>query len=176
MWVDLEMTGLDPDNDVIIEVAALVSDFKFNILREFESAVYYPAGFLEAKLNSDTGSFWNSRPKARDQLLRDCAKSVNSLRSVEIKLIEIIKEHFKDELVILAGSSIRVDRAFIDNYMPELAALLHYRMFDVTSFKIWIEGQGHKPRKKAERHRALYDIYESMEELKFYLEKGYLVV
>jgi oligoribonuclease len=116
-------------------------------------------------------------PEDRDKLIKACAESESSLEEIEDKMIELLKKNFADdESVILAGNSIRVDRMFIDKYMPRFAALLHYRMFDVTAFKIWIEGNGHEGRKKEERHRALYDIHESMAELKYYLEKGWLKI
>ncbi len=176
LWVDLEMTGLNPAEDVISEVAIIVTDFKFHQLEQFSSAVNYPKGFLEQKFDSEPNQFWNSRPAGRNDLLKSSAQSVHNLRSIEQKILALVKEYFKGELVILAGNSIRVDRAFIDNYMPELAATLHYRMLDVSSFKIWIEGNGHPSRKKIEKHRALSDIEESIAELKFYLQQGWLKI
>lgn len=175
LWVDLEMTGLDPDKEVITEIAALVSDFELNIEHEYEATAHYESSDLKARFDKEARGFWNSMPEERDKLIRSCDESEVSLRDIEDKMIELVEEYFaKDESVILAGSSIRVDRMFIDKYMPRFAALLHYRMFDVTAFKIWIEGNGHEARKKEERHRALYDIHESMAELKYYLDKGWL--
>jgi oligoribonuclease len=175
LWVDLEMTGLEPRDEVITEIAALVSDFKLNIESEYEGVVHYSKEDLKARFNKEPNGFWNSMPKERDKLIKSCSESKLSLEDLEDSLIEICEKHFpKDEKIILAGNSIRVDRMFIDKYMPRFAGLLHYRMFDVTTLKIWIEGNGHQGRKKEERHRALYDIHESMAELKYYLEKGWV--
>lgn len=175
LWVDLEMTGLDPEKEVITEIAALVSDFELNIEQEYEDTVHYAPSDLKARFDAEENGFWNSMPEERDKLIEACEKSTSSLKEIEDKMIEIVKKNFaEDESVILAGNSIRVDRMFIDKYMPRFAALLHYRMFDVTTFKIWIEGNGHDGRKKEERHRALYDIHESMAELKYYLDKGWM--
>ncbi len=174
LWLDLEMTGLDPETEVITEVAALVSDFELNVEKEYESKVHYSPTKLKNKFDKEVNGFWNSMPEERDRLVSDCAESKLKLSDIEDDLIALIKANFNGEPVVLAGNSIRVDRIFIDKYMPRFAELLHYRMFDVTTFKIWIEGNGHEGRKKEERHRALYDIHESMAELKYYLEKGWL--
>lgn len=175
LWIDLEMTGLDTDTEVITEVAALISDFKLNIEAEYEAVVHYAEEDLQKRFDAEEQGFWNSIPEERDRLKKACAESKKNLKEIEEELIEICKKNFpKDEKVILAGNSIRADREFIEKYMPDLTTLLHYRMFDVTGLKIWIEGNGHEGRKKEERHRALYDIHESMEELKYYLEKGWM--
>lgn len=175
LWMDLEMTGLDTDTEVITEVAALVSDFKFNIEAEYEAVVHYSEEDLQKRFDAEEQGFWNSRPEDRDKLKKACAESKLSLEQIESKLVELCKKNFpKDEMIILAGNSIRADREFIERYMPKLTSLLHYRMFDVSTFKVWIEGNGHEGRKKEERHRALYDIHESMAELKYYLEKGWM--
>lgn len=175
LWVDLEMTGLDTDTEVITEVAILVSDFKFNIEHEYEAVVYYSEEDLQERFDAEEQGFWNSMPEERDKLKKACAASKFSLEKIEKDLIKICKKLFpKDEPIIIAGNSIRADREFIEKYMPNLTKLLHYRMFDVSGFKVWIEGNGHEGRKKEERHRALYDIHESMAELKYYLEKGWL--
>lgn len=175
LWIDLEMTGLDPEAEVITEIAALVSSFGLAIEHEYEATVHYSPMDLKARFDKEENGFWNSMPEERDKLIAACDKSEINLEEIEDEMIKIVKKCFsKEESVILAGNSIRVDRMFIDKYMPRFAALLHYRMFDVTTFKIWIEGNGHEGRKKEERHRALYDIHESMEELKYYLEKGWM--
>jgi oligoribonuclease len=176
LWMDLEMTGLMPETEVITEIAALVTDFTLEVSKEYEAVVHYEANDLKARFDREENGFWNSMPEERDKLLKSCSESKQSLEDIENDLIALCKKYFKDEPVIIAGNSIRVDRIFIDKYMPRFAALLHYRMFDVSTFKIWIEGNGHQPRIKQERHRALYDIHESIEELKFYLEKGWLKI
>lgn len=177
LWIDLEMTGLDPETEVITEAAVLVSDFKLEIEKEYEAVVHYSPAELKKKFDAEPNGFWNSMPEARDKLIKACADSKTSLEQLEDSLIEICKKNFpKGEMIVLAGNSIRVDRMFIDKYLPRFAALLHYRMFDVTAFKIWIEGNGREGRKKEERHRALYDIHESMAELKYYLEKGWMIL
>ena len=174
-WIDLEMTGLDTDTEVITEVAALVSDFKLNIEAEYEAVVHYSEEDLQKRFDAEEQGFWNSMPEERDKLKKACSESKTSIKEIEKELIKLCKKHFpKDEKVIIAGNSIRADREFIEKFMPELTSLLHYRMFDVSGLKVWIEGNGHEGRKKEERHRALYDIYESMAELKYYLEKGWM--
>ena len=91
---------------------------------------------------------------------------------VENDLCTLVKKYFlPKETVYLAGNSIRVDRSFIDVYMPKFSKILHYRMLDVTAFKLLWTGQGGTEYKKAEHHRALDDIHESIAELKYYNTK-----
>ncbi|MBK7961810.1 MAG: oligoribonuclease [Bdellovibrionales bacterium] len=164
LWVDLEMTGLQVERDVVIEVAALVTDLNFNELTCYEAVVKQSQTALE-QMDS-----WNQEHHKASGLLAKIPSGKDPLL-VERELVELTKRHFPDpkSKPVLAGNSISQDRAFIDRYFKNLAGLLHYRMLDVTAWKIIFQNKYKKEFKKKQAHRALDDIRESIEELKFYL-------
>lgn len=168
LWLDLEMTGLDPQKDVIIEVAAEVTDFDFQTLGSFESLVRQPKEVLEARMQANV--WWKDYPDNRDNFLKNIPKAPTST-AVEQALVAFVEEHFGSEPAILAGNSIHSDKKFIEKWWPGLDLKLHYRMLDVSSFKILMQGQGRGEYGKKDIHRAFDDIQASIAELQFYLEK-----
>lgn len=165
LWVDLEMTGLDPKKEVIIEVAALITDIDFNILESYESVVKQPQKFL------DQMDEWNKKTHGSSGLIQKIPFGKEP-QVVEQDLIHLIQRHFYNdgERPILCGNSISQDRAFINEYWPNLAEKLHYRMLDVSSWKILFNNKFNVKYEKSEKHRALDDIQESINELKLYLK------
>lgn len=171
LWVDLEMTGLDPIEDRILEVAAIVTDWKFNELATYEGVVKVGTRLLERRMKV-AKAFWDANPNARDGLLKQNLEKGRSGRTIENELLAFIDEHFeKDKPVLLAGNSIHQDRRFIVNEWHRLDARLHYRMLDVTAWKVVFEGKYRKKFAKPEEHRALGDIRGSIMELQYYLAK-----
>jgi len=168
LWIDLEMTGLDPQKDVIIEVAAEVTDFEFKTLGSFESLVNQPKKVVEERMQANV--WWKDYPENRDNFLKNLPKASSS-DEVEAKLITFVEEHFGSEPAILAGNSIHNDKKFIEQWWPGLDLKLHYRMLDVSSLKIIMQGQGRGEYAKKDVHRAFDDIQASIAELQFYLEK-----
>lgn len=162
LWVDLEMTGLIPAQDRILEIAAIVTDFDFNELDRYESVIYQPpdvmTGMNEWALSTHTASG-----------LVDRVQAAPNERHVISEFAEFIGRNFGQEPAILAGNSIHQDRRFIQQWWPEVDARLHYRMLDVSSYKIIMQGKYGKTYTKKEVHRALDDILESIAELKSYL-------
>lgn len=171
LWVDLEMTGLDPVDDRILEVGAIVTDWNLNELATYEAAVQVGPKLAEKRmLSGPAADFWNSVPETRDALLEQ-NKSARSARTVENELLVLLEEHFTQAgPIILAGNSIHMDRQFIDKTWPRVAALLHYRMLDVTSWKLVFEHRFRRKFAKREAHRALDDIRGSIEELQYYID------
>lgn len=158
----MEMTGLDVQKERIIEVAAIVTDQDFNELETFESVVFQEPVFINSMDD------WNTEHHTASGLVSKIPTAPKQ-DFVEIKLCELVQKHFAKEPAILCGNSIGQDRKFIDLYMPKLASLLHYRMLDVTSWKILMEGKYNIKVEKQDRHRALEDIQESIKEMKAYL-------
>lgn len=164
LWIDLEMTGLNPDKDVIIEVAAEVSDFDLNTLESYEALIKQPEEVL-----ADSNE-WSLKQHTESGLYDRVRKEGKHEDDVKQGLIEFIKKHFGDEPAILAGNSIYNDRMFINKHWPEVNALLHYRMLDVSSFKILMQGRYGVPFEKKDAHRAFDDIQASIAELDYYVD------
>lgn len=168
LWMDLEMTGLDPVEDRILEVAAIVTDWDFKEIATYEAIKKVGPSLVKQRM---AGSFWNENATARDALVAQNLTGKNG-RTVENELLAFIDRHIgRDEKVLLAGNSIHQDRRFIVNEWPRLDARLHYRMLDVTAWKVVFEAKYGKKFAKPEAHRALSDIRGSIEELQYYLTK-----
>jgi oligoribonuclease len=166
--MDLEMTGLDPAEDRILEVAVIVTDWDLKELATFEAVKKVGPRLMEKRM---VGEFWEVNATARDALIAQNGTGKNG-RTVENELLAFIDEWFpEDERVVLAGNSIHQDRRFIVNEWHRLDKRLHYRMLDVSAWKIVFEGKYGKKFAKPEAHRALSDIRGSIEELKYYLKK-----
>lgn len=164
LWVDLEMTGLDVRKERIIEVACIVTDLQFHELGSYEAIVKQDQTFLD---NMDE---WNKRTHGESGLASQVPLGKRP-SEVETELINIVTQFFKKtDKPILAGNSISQDRLFIDEYMKSFASLLHYRMLDVSSWKIIMSNRFNINYKKSNSHRALDDIRESIAELKHYLQ------
>jgi len=165
LWIDLEMTGLDPKKDVILEVAAEVTDFKFKTLGSYEAVITQPKRKLK-NMNE-----WSKVHHAKNGLIDRIADSGKSEKEVMREFVGFIKGHFGKEPAVIAGNSIHNDRLFITRWWPEVDQLLHYRMLDVTSFKILMEAKYKVRYPKKEVHRAFDDIQASIAELQYYIEK-----
>lgn len=161
LWVDLEMTGLDPNSQRIIEVAALVTDFSLAETARYEAVIHQPEPVL------DRAEAWPKQNMHR--LFDEVRRSQKNEATVVDELVTFIGEHFADEPAVLAGNSIHQDRRFIRQWWPRIEEKLHYRMLDVSSFKIWVQGALGQEMQKSETHRARDDIEESIAELKWCL-------
>lgn len=164
LWVDLEMTGLDPSREVIIECAAIVTDMNFKILETYETVVKQEQSFL------DSMDDWNKKHHGASGLTAKVSQG-REPKLVEDDLLQLIARHWVNEAErpILTGNSISQDRSFISRYWPRLNEKLHYRMLDVSSWKIIFNNKYDKKFEKQDKHRALDDIRASIAELQFYL-------
>ena len=168
LWIDLEMTGLDPARDLILEVAAIATDKNFQELTTYESATNYSKRQVQARM-SKNADFWHDNPETAQALL-DQLVAGRSIKQIEQDLIHMAKEYFDPKYkIILAGNSVHMDQKFIARYLPRLNDLLHYRLLDVSAWKVVFEHNLHRKFSKPENHRALDDIRGSIEELKYYL-------
>ena len=161
MWLDMEMTGLDPEKEVIIEVAAIVTDHNHEELDSYHQVVKQHSDYLE-KMDK-----WNTKQHKKSGLYELVPNGI-SPDQLEDELIALADKHFKDERIILAGNSIYQDRLFIRKYLLKFEERLHYRMLDVSAWKI-IFANKDVIFKKENKHRALDDIRESIREMKLYL-------
>jgi oligoribonuclease len=169
VWIDCEMTGLDLVSDALIEVAALVTDFDLNVLGEgIDLIIKPPAGALEQMgdfvRNMHTGS----------GLLTELKNGI-TMAEAERQVLEYIKLHCPDgSRPPLAGNTVATDRSFLIRDMPTLESFLHYRIVDVSSIKElsrrWFPRAYFQAPSKLGNHRALADIQESIEELRYYRE------
>lgn len=173
LWIDLEMTGLDPVEDRILEVAAIVTDWDFKELAVYEAAVKVGPRLVERRmLKGPAAAFFAAYPETRDALIKQNDVSGRNGRTIESELIRLLDDQFDPETrVLLAGNSVHMDRRFIEHEWPRLNERLHYRMLDVSAWKVVFEGKYRKKYAKPEAHRALSDIRGSIEELKYYLKK-----
>ena len=173
LWIDLEMTGLEPEKDRILEVAAIATDWDFNEIATFESAVKVENEILESRM---VGDFWDTFSETRDALKLQNSRATKNSQEVEADLIKFIEENFakeilKGEKILLGGNSIHQDRRFIREEWKKLEKMLYYRMLDVSAWKVVMSAKFKRVFTKPENHRALDDIRGSIEELKFYLKK-----
>jgi len=165
VWMDLEMTGLDPSIDSIIEIATLVTDKDLNIIATGpEIIINQPAEKFEQMDN------WNKNQHTKSGLWEKVLKSDTDLPQAEDMTLAFLKEHVQPKTAPLAGNSIWQDRRFIARYFKTIDDFLHYRMIDVSTIKE-LSKRWYPDNPKFEKkgsHRALDDINESIEELKFY--------
>lgn len=171
LWIDLEMTGLDPVKDRILEVAAIITDWDFNEISSYESSVKVSPELVKKRMLVSK-DFWDAFPKIKKQLLKQNKEATAGAKIVEDELLAFISADFDpDDKIILSGNSIHQDRKFIEREWSRLNERLHYRMLDVSAWKVVFEGKYKTSFTKPEAHRAISDIRGSIEELKFYLKK-----
>jgi len=164
LWVDLEMTGLDPDQHVIVEVAAEVTDWTFKTVASFEAIIHHSDEVL-ARSNP-----WAKEQHQKSGLTERIRTEGRDEQEVVREFREFIQAQFGDEPAVLAGNSIHNDRLFIKQWWPEIEDRLHYRMLDVSSWKLVMQGKYDVCFEKNDAHRAFDDIQASIAELQYYLE------
>ena len=168
IWIDMEMSGLNPDADRILEVALVVTDPQLNIVAEAPVMVVRQ---LAAVL--DTMDVWNKSTHAKTGLIEKVKAATLSEAEVEARLIAFLAGHVPPKMSPMCGNSVHQDRRFLARYMPALEAYFLYRNLDVSTLKELAKRW--KPQimaglTKHGKHEALADIYESIEELKYYRE------
>ena len=167
-WIDLEMTGLNPDKDVILQAALVVTNSNLENLEEVSFDIWQPEQSLESM------SLFVRDMHEKNGLLQRSRHSRIECRDVERGLLERISGWCTFP-AILCGNTIGQDRRFIERYMPALAGYLHYRMVDVSSLKVlmqlWYGAKAEFKKPEAGAHDALFDIRQSIAELQFYKDK-----
>ncbi|KAK2156899.1 hypothetical protein LSH36_202g03035 [Paralvinella palmiformis] len=167
VWVDLEMSGLDVNNDHILEMACLISDGQLNLIAEGpDLVIHQPDEVLEQMED------WCKEHHGQSGLTAAVRQSEISLNEAEGKMLDFISQHTQQGKSPLAGNSVHMDRLFLQKYMPRFTSHLHYRIVDVSTVKElcrrWYPKELKGAPAKALNHRALDDIHESMKELQYY--------
>jgi len=171
VWLDLEMTGLDVEHDTIVEIACIVTDSQLNALDDGIDIVVHQDADALARIDD-----FVRRMHTKSGLLPLIDESDVSVAEAERRTLEYVRKHVSTPRTApLCGNSIGTDRRFLDRYMNELETFLHYRSIDVSSLKElcrrWYPDVYSKRPNKVEQHRALDDIKESIEELRFYRDE-----
>ena len=168
IWIDMEMTGLKPDQDRIIEAAMVITDQELQVVAEGEVYVVHQADSILDGMDS-----WNKGTHGRSGLIDRVKASKWSEPEVEAEMLNFLGRHVPAGASPMCGNSVCQDRRFLARYMPRLEAYFHYRNLDVSTLKEL--ARRWKPAvmagfSKQGKHEALADIYESIEELKYYRE------
>ncbi|HSI23871.1 MAG TPA: oligoribonuclease [Methylophilaceae bacterium] len=168
IWIDMEMSGLLPDSDVILELAVVITDANLEILAESPVLVVHQSDEVLDGMDA-----WNKGTHGKSGLIDKVKASTLNEAAAEAQMIEFLKEWVPANKSPMCGNSICQDRRFMARYMPKLEDYFHYRNLDVSTFKEL--ARRWKPKvydgfKKASKHTALADIHESIEELKYYRE------
>ena len=168
IWIDMEMTGLVPESDRIIEVAIVITDSNLNTVAEAPVLVVHQADQVLAAMDN-----WNKSTHAKSGLIDKIKASTLDERAVELRMLDFLKSHAPKGGSPMCGNSVCQDRRFMARSMPELEAWFHYRNLDVSTLKELVKRWKPELAKgfsKHGKHEALADIYESIEELKYYRE------
>jgi oligoribonuclease len=169
IWIDMEMSGLSPDNDRILEVAIVITDVQLNVVAEGPVRVVHQPDDIFDRMDS-----WNKSTHKKSGLIDRVKAATQNEAEVEAELIAFLTQHLAENTSPMCGNSICQDRRFLARHMPKLEAFFHYRNLDVSTLKElakrWKPGimAGFA---KHGKHEALADIHESIEELKYYKEK-----
>ena len=168
IWIDLEMTGLDTNNDLIIEIATIVTDAQLNVLAEGPVMAIHQSDEILNGMDE-----WNTNQHGKSGLTKRVRESAVNEAAAEAKTIEFLKQWVPERASPMCGNSICQDRRFLHRCMPQLEAYFHYRNLDVSSLKQlaqrWAPDVA-KGFKKGDAHLAMEDIRDSIAELRYYRE------
>ncbi|MCK5876985.1 MAG: oligoribonuclease [Candidatus Marithrix sp.] len=165
IWIDLEMTGLDPNYDTIIEIATVVTDGNLNVIEAGPVMAVHQSDEVLAIMDE-----WNIKHHGQSGLIKRVRQSNVSIKSAEELTLAFLHQHVPINTSPICGNTICQDRRFLYNYMPKLEQYFHYRHIDVSTFKElakrWFPTLPEF--EKESKHLAIHDIYDSIEELKYY--------
>jgi|UniRef100_UPI0040489EAC oligoribonuclease len=172
VWVDMEMSGLLPETDRVLEIAMIVTDGDLNIVAEGPVLVVHQEDDVLDRMDA-----WNKGTHGKSGLIDKVKASILTEVEVEAECLAFLKQHVKSSISPMCGNTIHQDRRFMNRYMPKLEAYFHYRNIDVSTIKElckrW-QPEIAKGFSKQQAHTALADIIESVEELRYYREKLFI--
>jgi len=170
VWIDLEMTGLEPETHTILEIACLVTDGNLDVKNIGPSLVIHHGEDVLENMNE-----WSKEQHAKSGLTERVRESSTTMAEAEMEVLEFVRKHTDPGVAQLAGNSVYTDLGFLKRYMPNLAAHLCFRIVDVTTVKElckrWFPNDFSRRPRKTLQHTAMSDIEESLEELKYYKSK-----
>ncbi|MFC1842902.1 oligoribonuclease [Candidatus Dependentiae bacterium] len=173
IWLDLEMTGLNPQKNVILEIATVITDSQLNIIEKGPHLIIHQSDQMLEQMDKDVIGMHK-----KSGLTQKVRESTITVEYAEKKTLEFFKKHCDPYTALLAGNSVWQDRNFLREYMPSLVNYCYYRVLDVTAIKEvvkrWYPNDPHNEFKKKETHRALDDVLESLQELR-HLRKYFFV-
>jgi len=168
VWLDLEMTGLDPEKERIIEAAVVVTEADLSVVAEAPVLVIHQSDELLAAMDK-----WNTSTHGKSGLIDKVRAATLTEKEAEAQLLDFLAQHVPAGKSPLCGNTVGQDRRFLVKYMPRLEAFFHYRNLDVSTLKelaLRWKPEVYKSFNKQSRHEALADIYESIAEMKHYRE------
>lgn len=165
VWLDMEMTGLDPSRDVVLEIAVAITDTDLNLIEKGPEIVIHQTEETLALMSDYVRDMHES-----NGLIDRVRLSKDTIKTAEQTVLAFLKSHLSEKQSPLCGNSVSYDRRFLFRYMQELESFFHYRHIDVTSLKLMLEQWCPKEKfyAKASTHRAMDDVLESIKELAFY--------
>jgi len=167
VWIDLEMTGLDPKRHVILEIATIITNKELEVIAEGPTLTIQPPANALEQMDE-----WPRELHTSSGLLDAAQASKTTVDNAEEQTLNFIQQYCNYGVSPLCGNSVWQDKTFLQRYMPRIVDFLHYRIIDVTSIKElvlrWYSDNPHAEFKKKDTHRALDDIIESIEELRYY--------
>lgn len=172
VWVDMEMSGLQPETDRILEIAMIVTDGDLNIVAEGPVLVVHQEDAVLDRMDA-----WNKGTHGKSGLIDKVKASTLTEAEVEAECLAFLKQHVKSSISPMCGNTIHQDRRFMNRYMPKLEAYFHYRNIDVSTIKELCKRWQPEIAKgflKQQAHTALADIIESVDELRYYREKLFI--
>jgi oligoribonuclease len=165
IWIDMEMTGLEPYKDTVIEIATLITDVNLNLVEEGPVLAIHQSNEMLAMMDE-----WNTRHHGDSGLTERVRKSSLDIATAESLTLEFIRQHVPPNTSPMCGNTVSQDRRFLFRYMPKLEQYFHYRHIDVSTLKElakrWLPSLPEF--QKESKHLAMNDVYESIEELKYY--------
>ena len=173
VWVDLEMTGLDPKKCTVLEIGSVITDNELSVIAEGPMIAIHHSDKTLRSMEA-----WSRHHHKTSGLTDACHASKISLKKAEEETLRFVKAHCKERTAPLCGNTIWQDRRYLVKYMPKFESYLHYRTIDVSSVKElvsrWYPADHKMPREKKQTHRVREDILESIDELRYYRKKVFV--